>query len=109
MQIPWWDCRSNAMKRRLSSHSSASTLRSVGDIARHQRLKDNDALYVSPRDMPPIPTVRDLRRIASDDYRRYCMDTTQRSARAVRFLDARDLRSAFRASPARCHRRSPGL
>lgn len=28
-----------------------STLRSVGDIARHQRLKDNDAPYVAPLDM----------------------------------------------------------
>jgi starvation-inducible DNA-binding protein len=27
------------------------TLRSIGDIARHQRLRDNDALYVSPPDM----------------------------------------------------------
>ena len=28
-----------------------STLRSVGDIARHQRLEDNDAPYVTPLDM----------------------------------------------------------
>jgi len=29
----------------------ASTLRSIGDIARQQRLKDNDAPYVTPLDM----------------------------------------------------------
>lgn len=29
----------------------ASTLRSIGDIARHQRLKDNDEAYVSPKAM----------------------------------------------------------
>jgi starvation-inducible DNA-binding protein len=28
-----------------------TTLRSIGDIARHQRIKDNDADYVSPDDM----------------------------------------------------------
>ena len=28
-----------------------TTLRSIGDIARHQRLRDNDADYVSPDDM----------------------------------------------------------
>jgi starvation-inducible DNA-binding protein len=28
-----------------------TTLRSIGDIARHQRLKDNDAEFVSPEDM----------------------------------------------------------
>ncbi len=28
-----------------------TTLRSIGDIARHQRIRDNDADYVSPRDM----------------------------------------------------------
>lgn len=28
-----------------------TTLRSIGDIARHQRIKDNDADYVSPGDM----------------------------------------------------------
>lgn len=28
-----------------------NTLRSVGDIARHQRLSDNDAAYVTPDDM----------------------------------------------------------
>jgi starvation-inducible DNA-binding protein len=28
-----------------------TTLRSIGDIARHQRLKDNDAEFVSPKDM----------------------------------------------------------
>jgi len=29
----------------------ATTLRSVGDISRHQRLKDNDAEFVAPQDM----------------------------------------------------------
>ncbi|HEV3339792.1 MAG TPA: DNA starvation/stationary phase protection protein [Pirellulales bacterium] len=29
----------------------ATTLRSIGDVARHQRLKDNDAEYVAPREM----------------------------------------------------------
>ena len=29
----------------------ATTLRSIGDIARHQTVKDNDASYVSPDDM----------------------------------------------------------
>ena len=29
----------------------ASTIRSIGDIAEHQRLKDNDAEFVSPKDM----------------------------------------------------------
>jgi starvation-inducible DNA-binding protein len=29
----------------------ANTLRSIGDIARHQRLADNDAVYVDPQDM----------------------------------------------------------
>ena len=29
----------------------ATTLRSVGDISRHQRLKDNDKEFVAPRDM----------------------------------------------------------
>jgi starvation-inducible DNA-binding protein len=28
-----------------------NTLRSIGDIARHQRLADNDATYVDPQDM----------------------------------------------------------
>ncbi|WP_156680187.1 Dps family protein [Sphingomonas profundi] len=28
-----------------------TTLRSIGDIARHQRIRDNDAEFVSPRDM----------------------------------------------------------
>jgi len=28
-----------------------TTLRSIGDVARHQRIKDNDADYVSPGDM----------------------------------------------------------
>jgi len=28
-----------------------NTLRSIGDIARHQRLEDNDAVYVDPQDM----------------------------------------------------------
>jgi starvation-inducible DNA-binding protein len=28
-----------------------NTLRSIGDIARHQRLSDNDAKYVDPQDM----------------------------------------------------------
>ena len=28
-----------------------TTLRSIGDIARHQRLADNDAVYVDPQDM----------------------------------------------------------
>ena len=28
-----------------------NTLRSIGDIARHQRLEDNDAAYVDPQDM----------------------------------------------------------
>ncbi|MCC6947090.1 MAG: DNA starvation/stationary phase protection protein [Bradyrhizobiaceae bacterium] len=28
-----------------------NTLRSIGDIARHQRLADNDAAYVDPQDM----------------------------------------------------------
>jgi starvation-inducible DNA-binding protein len=28
-----------------------NTLRSIGDIARHQRLADNDAAYVTPDDM----------------------------------------------------------
>ncbi len=28
-----------------------TTLRSIGDISRHQRLKDNDAEFVAPRDM----------------------------------------------------------
>ena len=28
-----------------------ATLRSIGDLARHQRLKDNDADFVSPKDM----------------------------------------------------------
>ncbi len=28
-----------------------NTLRSIGDIARHQRLADNDATYVEPQDM----------------------------------------------------------
>jgi starvation-inducible DNA-binding protein len=28
-----------------------NTLRSIGDIARHQRLADNDAEYVTPEDM----------------------------------------------------------
>ena len=28
-----------------------TTLHSIGDIARHQRLKDNDAEYVAPREM----------------------------------------------------------
>ncbi len=29
----------------------ATTLRSISDIARHQRLADNDAIYVDPQDM----------------------------------------------------------
>ena len=29
----------------------AATLRSISDIARHQRLADNDAVYVDPQDM----------------------------------------------------------
>jgi len=29
----------------------ATTLRSISDIARHQRLADNDATYVDPQDM----------------------------------------------------------
>ena len=29
----------------------ADTLRSIGDIARHQRIKDNDDEFVAPRDM----------------------------------------------------------
>jgi starvation-inducible DNA-binding protein len=29
----------------------ATTIRSIGDIARHQRLKDNDQEFVSPKDM----------------------------------------------------------
>jgi starvation-inducible DNA-binding protein len=29
----------------------ATSLHSIGDIARHQRLQDNDAEYVAPRDM----------------------------------------------------------
>jgi starvation-inducible DNA-binding protein len=29
----------------------ATTLHSIGDVARHQRLKDNDAEYVAPREM----------------------------------------------------------
>jgi len=29
----------------------ATSLHSIGDIARHQRLQDNDAEYVTPRDM----------------------------------------------------------
>jgi starvation-inducible DNA-binding protein len=33
--------------RKLGGH----TLRSIGDIARHQRLADNDAAYVEPQDM----------------------------------------------------------
>src|SRR5690606_17307111 len=28
-----------------------TSLRSIGDIARHQRLEDNDADFISPRDM----------------------------------------------------------
>jgi starvation-inducible DNA-binding protein len=28
-----------------------TTLRSIGDIARHQRLKDNDREFVSPKDL----------------------------------------------------------
>jgi starvation-inducible DNA-binding protein len=28
-----------------------TTLRSIGDIARQQRIKDNDAVYVTPEDM----------------------------------------------------------
>ncbi|MDT9111100.1 DNA starvation/stationary phase protection protein, partial [Escherichia coli] len=29
-----------------------TTLRSIGDVARHQTVKDNDADFVSPADMP---------------------------------------------------------
>ena len=29
-----------------------TTLRSIGDIARHQRLRDNNEEYVTPREMP---------------------------------------------------------
>ncbi len=28
-----------------------TTLRSIGDISRHQRLSDNDAVFVTPQDM----------------------------------------------------------
>ncbi|AXK79618.1 DNA starvation/stationary phase protection protein [Pseudolabrys taiwanensis] len=31
--------------------TGGNTLRSIGDIARHQRLSDNDAAYVTPDDM----------------------------------------------------------
>lgn len=30
---------------------SGATLRSIGDIARHQRLSDNDVAHVEPKDM----------------------------------------------------------
>jgi starvation-inducible DNA-binding protein len=42
-----------------------NTLRSIGDIARHQRLADNDASYVDPQDM--LAELRDdnLRVVAS--------------------------------------------
>jgi len=37
--------------------TGGNTLRSIGDIARHQRISDNDAPYVSPDDM--IAELRD--------------------------------------------------
>jgi starvation-inducible DNA-binding protein len=69
-----------------------NTLRSIGDIARHQRLADNDAPYVDPLDM--------LAELREDNQRVICRDA--RNARVVR----RAQRHRDREPPGKFHRRS---